>query len=86
MSRILTIPSSTWTEPKFTIIFKNKPPAYMKKPTSKILIDNSAVLHKVSEASEKIHRALNKNIRSSEHNKYFTGDSVYLEKTTDNRY
>ena len=65
----------------------------MSSPTTKkILIDNLTALHKAreayvaSESSEKIHRALNHNVRTrGDIIKYITEDSVYFNRVGDRR-
>ena len=71
--------------PKIPLVFNDKPPAMSSPTTSKFFFFTLTALHKAreayiaSESSEKIHMALNHNVRTSGDTKYITGDSVYFK-------
>jgi hypothetical protein len=72
--------------PNFPDINNSKPPALSEETENKLLNDNLKAMHTAreafikSEASEKIKRALNHNVRSSNDVKYYTGDHVYYKR------
>ena len=69
--------------------FVDKLPALIPVATSKILADNLTALHKArkaciqSESSEKLRRALNHNIRTSDDIKYLSGNSVFFKRANE---
>ena len=69
----------------------DRPPALDDFTTDKILRDNLNALHAsrraflASECSEKLRRALRRNIRSSGDIKYFTGDKIYYKRAAEAR-
>ena len=78
--------------PKLPSMINDKLPAYTPQSSNKILMDNLNVIHKAREAfimsenSERICRALNHNIRTSNDTKFLCGDVVYYKRANDRRW
>ena len=78
--------------PRLPGILVDRPPALDDFTTDKILRDNLNALHAsrraflASECSEKLRRALRRNIRSSGDIKYFTGDKIYYKRAAEARW
>ena len=75
--------------PKLPFMINDKPPAHTPQSSSKILMDNLNAIHKAQEAfimsenSERICRALNHNIRTSNDTKFLSGNVVYYKRAND---
>ena len=74
------------SNPQLPSILTDKEPALTVEPATKTIADNLTALHKAREAfiesehSERIRRALSKNIRTSSDTKYVSGDLVYYKR------
>ena len=79
--------------PMLPCVLEDKPPALNSESAYAEIIETNLkaqrqarIAHVQSESSERIRRALSKNIRTSGDIKYINGDSVYFRKNKDNKW
>ena len=79
--------------PMLPSVLSDKPPALSSESAYATIVEENLkaqriarIAHVQAESSERIRRALNKNIRSSGDIKYINGDSVYFRRNQDNKW